>query len=226
MADDNKPLKYMRYAIGEIILVVIGILIALSINNWNESEKQKIFANKILTDITISIKENIDYYDFSIDYNETGIQSAEIILNHLDRNLSYHDSLDVYFSRAVGYSTPILRNAGYESLKSYGLNIIENDSILHALEILNNGFIETLVLRQEYYFSNTASPVLTELFETVAMRTDMKPFDYEELKKSRKYRSILNTSIAYKKDSNKWYKGQLQAIENLKEMIDEELQNQ
>jgi len=33
MADDNKPIKYMRYAIGEIVLVVIGILIALSINN-------------------------------------------------------------------------------------------------------------------------------------------------------------------------------------------------
>ena len=39
LADDNKPLKYMRYAIGEIILVVVGILIALSINNWNENRK-------------------------------------------------------------------------------------------------------------------------------------------------------------------------------------------
>ena len=39
LADDNKPLKYMRYAIGEIVLVVIGILIALSINNWNETRK-------------------------------------------------------------------------------------------------------------------------------------------------------------------------------------------
>lgn len=42
MADDNKPVKYFRYAIGEILLVVIGILIALSINNWNESRKQHI----------------------------------------------------------------------------------------------------------------------------------------------------------------------------------------
>ncbi|MGB5271274.1 MAG: DUF6090 family protein [Eudoraea sp.] len=36
LADDNMPLKYMRYAIGEIVLVVVGILIALQINNWNE----------------------------------------------------------------------------------------------------------------------------------------------------------------------------------------------
>jgi hypothetical protein len=35
LAYDNKPLKYMRHAIGEIVLVVIGILIAHSINNYN-----------------------------------------------------------------------------------------------------------------------------------------------------------------------------------------------
>jgi len=34
MADDNKPLRYMRYAIGEVVLVVIGIIIKLQINNW------------------------------------------------------------------------------------------------------------------------------------------------------------------------------------------------
>ncbi len=39
MADDNRPLKYARYAIGEIVLVVIGILIALQINEWNEVKK-------------------------------------------------------------------------------------------------------------------------------------------------------------------------------------------
>jgi hypothetical protein len=41
LANDNKPMKYMRYAIGEILLVVIGILIALQINNWNEGRKIK-----------------------------------------------------------------------------------------------------------------------------------------------------------------------------------------
>ena len=39
MADDNRPLKYLKYAIGEIVLVVIGILIALQINTWNEERK-------------------------------------------------------------------------------------------------------------------------------------------------------------------------------------------
>ena len=41
MIKENKVSKYMLYAIGEIVLVVVGILIALSINNWNESRKQE-----------------------------------------------------------------------------------------------------------------------------------------------------------------------------------------
>ena len=41
----NKTGKYLKYAIGEIILVVIGILIALSINNWNETRKERIKPN-------------------------------------------------------------------------------------------------------------------------------------------------------------------------------------
>ena len=41
MADDNRPIQYMRYAIGEIVLVVIGILIALAINNWHNERLDK-----------------------------------------------------------------------------------------------------------------------------------------------------------------------------------------
>lgn len=45
---ENKTSKYLKYAIGEIVLVVIGILIALQINNWNESRKDRITEQKIL----------------------------------------------------------------------------------------------------------------------------------------------------------------------------------
>ena len=48
---ENKTSKYFKYAIGEIILVVIGILIALQINNWNENKKQIAYESKILTEI-------------------------------------------------------------------------------------------------------------------------------------------------------------------------------
>ena len=48
---ENKTGKYFKYAIGEIILVVIGILIALQINNWNENSKRKSKEIKIYYEI-------------------------------------------------------------------------------------------------------------------------------------------------------------------------------
>ena len=63
MADDNRPLKYMRYAIGEIVLVVIGILIALQINNWNEKRKVNIDEQNAL----LNLKKDFEYNKIIID---------------------------------------------------------------------------------------------------------------------------------------------------------------
>ena len=60
LADDNKPIKYLRYAIGEIILVVIGIHIALGINNWHldsESKYYKQFQGDLVFIVTMSERE-------------------------------------------------------------------------------------------------------------------------------------------------------------------------
>jgi len=54
----NKTGKYLKYAIGEIVLVVIGILIALSINNWNEDRKTKKMANEVYTNLLTSLEQD------------------------------------------------------------------------------------------------------------------------------------------------------------------------
>ena len=68
MADDNKPMKYARYAIGEIALVVIGILIALQINTWNEERKDnkklKMYVKDLVSDLekdTLNLNNYIWY---------------------------------------------------------------------------------------------------------------------------------------------------------------------
>ena len=61
-ADDNKPLKYARYAIGEIVLVVIGILIALQINNWNQQRLDTIDRNKIIANLNAEFIQNKEQY--------------------------------------------------------------------------------------------------------------------------------------------------------------------
>ena len=83
LMSENKTGKYFKYAIGEIILVVIGILIALQINNWNENrlqQKQLLSVYKrILTDIDNDIKE-------------------------LTATLKIHDSMEYVFKRVINDS--------------------------------------------------------------------------------------------------------------------------
>jgi hypothetical protein len=214
---------YFKYAIGEILLVVIGILIALQINNWNEQRKGKEFEKKILQDINKSLMGNLWQLNMAVDCNKGAIASVKLVLSNINEKKPYHDSLDIHFSSAISWCVPSLENTGYESLKSYGLNIITNNTIRDALSIYEIGWLKNLGQRQEDYFFNTASPVLTELFETVAMRTRMKPYDYKELRDSRKFLSILNTSMAYREDQIRWYKDFLGGYENLKRLIDDEL---
>ena len=58
LAFENKPMKYLRYAIGEILLVVIGILIALQVNNLNHQRKDSILKQKYLKEINSDFLEN------------------------------------------------------------------------------------------------------------------------------------------------------------------------
>ena len=71
MAEDNNTLKYARYAIGEIVLVVVGILIALSINNWNETQKEKKALHSIYTIVSNDLKNDINDLSEIIKYYET-----------------------------------------------------------------------------------------------------------------------------------------------------------
>lgn len=68
---DNKISKYLLYAFGEIALVVIGILIALQINNWNETQIQKATVRTSLASLKLNLEEDIKDLNKQIDYNRT-----------------------------------------------------------------------------------------------------------------------------------------------------------
>ena len=63
LAADNRVVKYLRYAIGEILLVVVGILIALQINNWNERQKAKVYEIKMLSEIRNAMISDIELFN-------------------------------------------------------------------------------------------------------------------------------------------------------------------
>ena len=94
----NKTGKYLKYAVGEIVLVVIGILIALSINNWNEERKTKADEVKILTNIKKALASDIEnQFEFHLERTQTGIENLERIQDYIINRRPYNDSLNNHF---------------------------------------------------------------------------------------------------------------------------------
>ena len=59
LADDNQFLKYTRYAIGEILLVMVGILLALQVNNWNNVRSERALEVKYLKGIKADLQVDL-----------------------------------------------------------------------------------------------------------------------------------------------------------------------
>jgi Family of unknown function (DUF6090) len=91
---ENKTGKYFKYAIGEIILVVIGILIALQINNWNENRKNHKKLTRYLYGTLGNFKSDLEGVTYHIDILTDENEKRKLFINHSDYNVFTRDSLE------------------------------------------------------------------------------------------------------------------------------------
>ena len=75
---EGKSVKYLKYAIGEIILVLIGILIAIQINNWNVNKKNNNQEKQILNLLASEYQENLIEVDKKIDFRNKMMKHLKI----------------------------------------------------------------------------------------------------------------------------------------------------
>ena len=156
LMEKNKTRKYLKYAIGEIVLVVIGILIALSINNWNETRKQKETTNSIYVIVKEDLINDISEIDFILKYhNEVRKPSFETVLN---TKLTKEDWLKnpQYISVLGGFKDFSINQRGSELLKNQS-NLIANTKQNLASEInlfYNQHLVEIDVAIDELMLEN------------------------------------------------------------------------
>jgi hypothetical protein len=84
LASDNKFQKYFRYALGEVVLIMLGILMALQLQNWNEKRKQEAEFKVTLEQIYNSIKFDVDYFKGRMDACDYNMTVIDFLLNHPD----------------------------------------------------------------------------------------------------------------------------------------------
>jgi len=132
LANDNKPLKYLRYAIGEIVLVVIGILIALQVNNWNEERKEKIQEQRILVGLHNEFLDNHKVLSDRINLLNNSVDATTEVLSlmgtkTIEQTNKNIDSI-IWKSMLFGNFNPSNSNI-LELIQSGRLNLVKNDTL-------------------------------------------------------------------------------------------------
>ena len=134
---ESKMGRYMVYGLGEILLVVIGILIALQVNNWNEQRKNRTYEITLLGEAKEAMASDIKILSQRLSYL-TRVQKVIRTLSIMKNDRSYPtDSLSYYLNRVHDYGTTLTVNtSAYEAIKSGGLDRITNTQIRNNLSEL------------------------------------------------------------------------------------------
>jgi hypothetical protein len=139
---ENKIGKYFKYAIGETILVVIGILIALQINNWNEIRKTRITELNFLENIKADLKLNLVSLDEFINTRKEAVKSSHIILAYFNQPENIDLNAFNLHSLTVMVWFPFQQNDNtYQELLNSGqLSIISNKKIKDHMQNMQSNF--------------------------------------------------------------------------------------
>ena len=128
LMEQNKTGKYLKYAIGEVVLVVIGILIALQINNWNETNKERSYENYILTGVSANLEADIVQIEKILTQRRKTQKSIIRMKSYLKTENIKEDSLVYDIAQLHTFERYFPTNTAYEISKAKGLQI-SNESL-------------------------------------------------------------------------------------------------
>lgn len=227
LVPENRFGRYFFYAVGEIVLVVIGILIALQINTWNQERINRNREHIALLDLNKTLETNIKQFNGIIDTQKVYINSIDILIDHIENKKPYSDSLDRHFEIVRFLERITIATSAYEILRSNGFHILSSNKLkMEVIQLFDVDYpnLTTLIkdVTQSQY--NVISlPFFKIHFRNVTRRTT-KPLNYSELLNNQEMLNILYQRRNWKEDVLVICDNLITKTEILMESIDTELQ--
>ena len=220
---ENKFSKYLLYAIGEIILVVIGILIAISINNWKESLELKTIERQVYNDVLQELRTDLAEIQGKHRDNQNHLSrfyyGSEIILN--DTQMKLADTLGLIAMELTQFSDFNKNKTAYDALATSGkLELITNKNILRQLQQLGNHY--TYINRLEKNNEQLVYMTIPKLFDYIRMN----PFQViiPEALYSYQFHNTIEGFIHMGKEKDGLYEQAEKNLDNLIVLLEKELE--
>ena len=239
LLEEDKFRKYLLYAVGEILLVVIGILIALQVNNWNEERKERKIEQHILQQVKEDLSGGLRDLELNVSMIEQSMHSAQILIEHMDSQKPYDDSIGTHISKIFVWSVWLINAGGYESMKSEGINIISDEGLRNDIINLYEGRLEFhrefesfINARTETLINQDGSSFFKSMNKGIGFNNGSfsfgysKPLDYEILRTDSDFRFQVETVASMLRLFQQLsYQGNKRRIESLIVEIDANLEN-
>jgi len=226
----------MRYDIGEIVLVVFGILIALSINNWNEHRKSRLQEVNILTKLNTDLKANLIEIKGLKDMTEKRIKASQTILNYFEEHKAIDDSLKHSFELINNDDLFNNANTTYKYIENQGVNILRNDSILSKITSMYERHFKNIENRENKNWKiltddlrplmdvhlEVSEPQDKDFNEEYALN---KPIDMEALSENMQFKNVIVRNMNFMLLRLRWQKDTLEELEDLINEVELEIQH-
>ena len=222
LIDDNRSWRYLKYAIGEILLVVIGILIALQINNWNESRKLESSEIQVYKNLKRQLLEDAGIISGNVDFNRTYWEEYKIALGILERDdRSEADSIARIATNLMEFSDFHQQRNIYASLVNSGeVQLISNNDILTGLQHLDETYVYINKIEQAHFQIITL--IYQDLYKIIVLDPPT-PIDPDALYgHSIRNHFILSIGLCTEKDEV--YKRALDQIDRIVALLDAEIE--
>ena len=224
MLNQPSSYRYFIYAIGEILLVVVGILIALQVNNWNEARKEKELANEILSQMEERISQDTIVLNRQIERFEKMKAESEWIIQQFDSDAPYISKMDSVLASISVFSFTEADYTAFNYLENVGIGIIKDqemrDKITEYYRLSEHIYEVDKYFELNKYFRQEIYP---KYFKRYRYGLYVVPNDFKALKQSNEFRIVLdmcyNDAIFYRGMT----KGQKERAKELLKMIDKQL---
>ena len=191
----GKTTKSLKDAIGEIILVVIGILIALQVNNWNTNRVDNSNEEKILLELKKGLQLDKEKMEVQLVKCKQAVRQMKKLQQLLqDKTYPYSKSLDSLFGEVYGIRKVFLNRAFYEDLKATSLRIIKNDDIrLQIVQLFEENYVEMrdVFSVAEPSINEVTRPYYLQNFNNIKLWTSATPNNFESVWKDTYYENIV-----------------------------------
>lgn len=221
----NKNNVYMIYALGELVLVVFGILIALQIDTWNEGRKLRQLESILLSDIRDNLVASRSNLSSNIAYNEMTLYNYNKILIHIREGLPYANSLDTAFSYISYWSEPTFTYTAYETIKALGLDIIQNDSLKNFITEIYEQHFPFLMEEFKGEWELHQSLVLPFIAHNIQyINAEVaRPNNFKDLEANDEFQNLMGLKMITREFSVQLARMTQKKVDSLILMIDQEL---